>query len=485
VLGAAHATPVDPTANPAPFRFVRAVSVAAIVILTVKCVVFATDPTPLFFLGDSENYVRAALIDLTDTDRPYLYGVLVRCLAVWTGSLTALVFTQVLASSVTGWLLVLSLVRFFGVRPGIAIAAGLAFALDPLQLLHERLVLPETFTLLVFGLFTLVGLQYLVGRNPWMLLFVCVLGLALVALRVVYVPVALSGAILLPVLARARNRTRSRPHLIGHLALAAAATLCLHSGYRWLIFELSGYSGTYQQNDGFYLASAWAPAIESQDTSDPRVVVVLDQLPVSGPQSRRELSNRDLERWLDGGLVDRLVKAFDGDSRAANLAARQLAYSAFRRDPIGIAKIATKTYLGFFGVEWDLAGQLLEDQGERRWFSPAGRALVRERFGLDPGPEYQHRRTAIKRYHLAAQPWYACLALAPLALLAGLALGHERHRRATIFVFSLTTVLLIATCLGASAPLVRYLHPFGFGCLLGLALVSASCPRVHLWCVFA
>ena len=98
---------------------------AASVILAIKCVVFATDPAPLFFLGDSETYIHAALLGLTDSDRPYLYGALVRLLAVWTGSLTVLVFTQVLASAITGCLLVLVLVGFCDVQPVIATAAGI------------------------------------------------------------------------------------------------------------------------------------------------------------------------------------------------------------------------------------------------------------------------------------------------------------------------------------------------------------------------
>jgi hypothetical protein len=315
-----------------------------------------------------------------------------------------------------------------------------------------------------------------------MLVLVCVFGLILVALRVVYVPVAWSAVIILPLLARVVHRTRTgktwlTTHLIGHVLLAAALTLCLHASYRGLIYTLSGYSGTYQQDDGFYLASAWAPALEPQDTPNPRVAAVLAQLLVSGSNSRRDLANRDLERWLDGGLVDRLIRVFDGDRQAANLAARQLALRTLWRDPMAIAHIATQTYLGFFGIKWDITSQLLEDQGARRWFSPAGRVLVRERFGLDPGPDYQHRRTAIKRYHLAAQPWYACLALTPLVLLAALVLGPPQCRPLTTFVCGATTVLLVTTCFAASAPIVRYLHPCSFGCLFGLGLVGARWTR--------
>jgi len=186
----------------------RTLSIAAILILGAKCAALIGDAAPVFYLGDSEDYVRVALLSpLTDGVRSFLYGTLVRCLAGWTGSLGVLLIAQVVASIATALLLVYLLLVLLHVRRAIAIAAGLAFAFDPLQLLLERTVLPETFTLLVFAWFSVVSLKYVLDPRSARLLWACVLGILLVALRVVYVPVAISAFAGLPALAWLRGRT--------------------------------------------------------------------------------------------------------------------------------------------------------------------------------------------------------------------------------------------------------------------------------------
>jgi len=461
----------------------RTLSIAAILILGTKCAALIGDAAPIFYLGDSEDYVRVALLSpLTDGVRSFLYGTLVRCLAGWTGSLGVLLIAQVAASIATAVLLVYVLSVLLHVRRAIAIAAGLAFAFDPLQLLLERTVLPETFTLLVFAWFSVVSLKYVLDPRPARLLWACVLGILLVALRVVYVPVAISAFAGLPALAWLRGRTVGGEtggyrRLLGHVILAGAMTLCLHIAYREVVFSLSGYSGAYQQGDGFYLASAWAPVLEPQDASEAKVAEVVEQLPVAGPDSRRELRNRNLERWLPGGLVDRLVRAFDGDEPSANVAARHLALHALRRDPLGVVRLAAQTYLGFAGIGGDVSWQLREDQGENRSFSPPIRALVRQRLGLDAGPEYQRRQTTIKRYHLAGYPWYVCLMLSPFVLAGAWWVSQPPYRPLAAFLFGECVLLLVATCFGAQEPSVRYLHPFGVGCIAGLAVVGNRFTR--------
>jgi len=214
----------------------RTLSIAAILILATKYAVLVDDAAPIFFLFDSEKYVRVALLSpLTDIDRSFLYGALVRCLAGWTGSLGVLLIAQVAASIATALLLVYALSVLLHVRQTIAIAAGLAFAFDPLQLLLERTILPETFTLLVFAWFSVVSLKYVVEPRPARLVWACVLGILLVALRVVYVPVAISAFAWLPALAWLCGRTvgseaGGRRRLLDHVILAGAMTPCLHPG---------------------------------------------------------------------------------------------------------------------------------------------------------------------------------------------------------------------------------------------------------------
>jgi len=159
------------------------------------------------------------------------------------GTLTTLIFAQVLVSAATAWLFALALLRFFRVHFAVAIAASIAFVLDPLQIVHERLVMTETFTMFIFAGHLLLGFSYL--RHPRLvtLAAVCLTGILLVSLRIVYTPIVLAEAVLLPVtrwtLARDWSRTKG---LALHLSLSVLMTLVLHGGYRYLVGAWGGSS---------------------------------------------------------------------------------------------------------------------------------------------------------------------------------------------------------------------------------------------------
>ena len=454
--------------------------VALALVAAVKGALFWIDGAPIFFFGDSESYLYAAVADLGAAHRSYLYAAMIRALAVPAGSLTWLMVAQALAATATAWLLVLTLVRQLGVAPGIGIAAGLALALDPMQLLAERMVLPETFALLAFAVWTMVVFRYLRRPTIAALATSCLLGIVLVAFRVVFVPVVIGTTAVVPLLAARADHvgragatpTRRR---LGHLALAAAVTALLHLGYRALVFEITGFARTYIAGDGFWTASAWAPVLEPDDATDRRAATVIAALPTDGPRSRRSMYNRDHERWDPDGMVSRLVQAFDGDARAANEAARALAFHALRRDPVGVARLACRTYLGFFGIGWNVRDHVLDDEGMLRGFTPSRSDVVRDRLGIDTGEEAQRHWTPVRRWHYAGRVWYPVLALAPLVLLAALAVSPSWRRPLVLSVLVATTALLVAICCGANGPVQRYLHPYGYTCVLGLALLADRC----------
>src|SRR6185369_2813792 len=141
----------------------------------------------------------------------------------------------------------------------------------------------------------------------------CLLGVVLVAFRVVFVPVVIGTTAVVPFLARCaggvdRTGTTAARRRLGHLALAAVVTALLHVGYRGLVLEIAGVPHTYIPGDGFWTAAAWAPMLEPDDATDPRAAAVIAALPTSGPSSRRSIYNRDFERWEPDGMVRRLVR---------------------------------------------------------------------------------------------------------------------------------------------------------------------------------
>ena len=156
--------------------------------LAIKAVVLVADPNPQFFLGDSASYIATAVVGWIPPDRSYLYGFLIRWLSVGSESLFSLVLAQTFASAFSAGLLGWNLRRFLEVSPRLAAFITIAYSLDPLQLMYERFVMAETFSLLAaMGFFSLVLLFIDTGRKRYLAL-ASIAGLVSVALRISFLP---------------------------------------------------------------------------------------------------------------------------------------------------------------------------------------------------------------------------------------------------------------------------------------------------------
>src|SRR5450631_3268001 len=132
----------------------------AILLAVVKSIQFAIDSTALFYF-DSGSFILNALGLGFISERSYVYGYLIRIFAVPFHSLRAIVAMQLVMGGVTAWLLGFVLLRFLKVRAWIAILAALAFAFDPVQIVHDHLVMAETSTLVVLVIFQVAASRYL------------------------------------------------------------------------------------------------------------------------------------------------------------------------------------------------------------------------------------------------------------------------------------------------------------------------------------
>ena len=134
-------------------------------------------------MGDSGSYIRTALIGSIPRDRSYFYGYLVRWLAVWPHSFTPLLVAQALASGATAIVFALICSRFFEMSNRLSFLFGLLCALDPCQLVWERYVMTETFSLLVYVLVLYWSLAYLRDRRLWQLAVVQALSVLLIGFQ--------------------------------------------------------------------------------------------------------------------------------------------------------------------------------------------------------------------------------------------------------------------------------------------------------------
>ncbi len=199
-------------------------------------------------MGDSASYIWTALTGWIPPDRSYCYGYLVRWLAVWPHSFAPLLVTQALASGATAIMFALICSRFFEMSNRLSFVFGLLCALDPCQLVWERYIMTESFSLFVYALVLYWSLAYLRDRRLWQLVVVQALAVLLISLRISYLLVVQTCAILLPFIAFARcavpglhNRSESRAPEVSalmtgltHVIASIAMMFVMHGAYKQL-----------------------------------------------------------------------------------------------------------------------------------------------------------------------------------------------------------------------------------------------------------
>jgi hypothetical protein len=449
----------------------RPLLTAALLLVLVKCIQFAVDSQVLFY-DDSGAFLLNALGYAFIPERSYIYAALIRLFSVSTHSLRAIVAMQIVMGGITAWLLAFILLRFFAVRAWIAILAAVAFAFDPVQIVHEHLIMAETTAMLAVALFLAVALEYLRKHSsPW-LVGVSLLGILLVSLRIVYLPVVLACAVLLPIGAWLASPRRIPWALAIGLLMSCGSTFLFHTGYQYLTGKLAGREPAYHYRTGDFLVSVVAPLIRPEDAKDARVAdAIRDQ-----NLSRVPLSDPDLrtwQMWSPKGFVARLRTVFQGDFAAATRAGDKLARATIYRDPWGYVRLGFHTYLEYWQELRRLKQILPKENGSPPVpvVSETGARMISAVFGVDVSDQHT-LYTPSRRYHLLGRYWNVFLLLSPF--LAGLALwsGWRMPGAAPLFIWSL--LLFAATFLGASEVAYRYVHPFSFTVIAAIAVLGET-----------
>src|SRR5262245_36729229 len=189
----------------ATFRAANAWWLFCALVVTIKLLLLWLDPMPKLFMGDSGSYIWTALTGWIPGDRSYFYGYLVRWLAVWPHSFTPLLVVQALAGAATAIVFALICSRFFKMSNALSFLFGAFCALDPCQLVWERYVMTEAFSLLVYALVLYWSLAYLRDRRLWQLAIVQALSVLLIGFRMSYLLIVQVCTILLPFIAFGRR----------------------------------------------------------------------------------------------------------------------------------------------------------------------------------------------------------------------------------------------------------------------------------------
>ena len=443
-------------------------------ILALKLLLFAIDPVPKFYMGDSGSYIWTALSGWIPPDRSFFYGYVIRWIALWTESLTCLVVVQVCLSAIICILFSLITRVIFELPERWSYVFGFLCAIDPLQLLYERYVMTETISLFLYAFVIYHSFLYLKTQRLRNLVIVQAVSVLLIGFRMSFLLQVQIDTIILPLIAFAPDvvkRFSRRPIAdasptspvrvcAGHLLLSVTLMFLLHAGYKRTNGWLSNREPDYLYSTGVTLLAYWAPVLQPEDASDPRLADLIrrgDEFNLKNPV----FSNA--QRFRPGHLIDRLKKVEPDRSKADGLA-KKTALHALWRDPLGILGIGWRTYVSYWNVA-TMKKYAESDFSFRRPPSDKLIALLASRFHLS----YTKGATmsAIQLYYIVAWPYYFLILLAPL--LSGLAIALRTVRRYAILLFvHISIMMAMAMTFGGDS--IRYLQPISFTTLLVLAL---------------
>lgn len=463
---------------PPPYRW----ALFCFAIFVLKLLLFAIDPVPKFYMGDSGAYIWTALSGWIPPDRSFFYGYVIRWTALWMGSLTWLLVVQVCLSAIT-CILFSSITRVvFELPERWCYVFGFLCAIDPLQLLYERYVMTEAISLFLYAFVTYHSFLYLKRHRLRNLIIVQSASVLLIGFRMSFLLQVQISTIILPLLAFAPDvfkRIRRQPLAeasrmsparvcAGHLLLSVTLMFLLHAGYKRANGWLSHREPGYLYSTGITLLAYWAPVLQPEDAPDPRLADLIrrgDEFHLKNPVFR------NAQRFRPGHLIDRLKTVVPDRSKADSLA-KKTALHALWRDPLGILGIGWHTYVCY----WNVAAMKNYAELDFSFLRPPDDtliALLASRFHLSYAKDTT-TMSPIQLYYIVGWPYYFLILSAPL--LSGLAIAIRSVRRYAILLFvNISIMMAMAMTFGSHS--IRYLQPISFMTLLLLALGASIALR--------
>jgi hypothetical protein len=451
--------------------------VFCLVVFTIKFTLLLVDPSPRLFLGDSGAYIWTALTGWIPPDRSYFYGYIIRWLALWPRTFTLLLAIQVLASGATAIAFAIICRRFFEFPRTLSYSFGLLCALDPCQVVWERYVMTEAFSLLIYVLVLYWSLLYLQNHRLWQLAVVQALSVVLIGFRMSYLLVVQVCTLLLPVIAFAPNvlfALRDRPNTRlsrlsaltrsgVHVIASVTIMFVTHSAYKHVNGLLAGREPAYLYSTGFHLASTWAPALEPTDAPDPRFQELIAhgyQFQLNNPRAR------NAQHFAQGFLIDRWSK-IEKDPKKRDDVAKQTAITALRRRPLQIIDLAVKTYLGYWQIR-TIQRYARNDLGYANLTEDDVKTLA-DRFGFKTVKQIARQPLSLSQlYFVAAWPYYFIVLVSPL--ICALATWLSRQRSFALLLFVHASILMVTVTGLSPQPCVRYLQPVSILTLFSIAI---------------
>jgi hypothetical protein len=427
-------------------------------LVAIKALALAADPTVRYFLGDSATYIHASLTAAPPMDRSYTYPLLIRAIALPLHSLAPLLAFQAACGIGVALLAFAILKDAFAIETRIAGAIAVLIAIGPEQLFYERMVMAESAGLLAFAIMLACGFAF-VRRGRWpFLLGVAAAGALTVSFRLSLLPVVLGFAPLPPLarwIALGLPRGRGLAILGANLAASIAATFGAHALYKhWYGHELVLGRSDYIAYSGYFRLGLVAPLVEPEDLAG--LGLPADFLDHVKP-SYRDRHAREAQIWAPEGLTVSLRHAL-GDFEG-NRAANRIAKRALKREPFGLVRLGVATLGDYFRA--GSAERMDDDLGRR---GPQGEfaADLATHFGDTGAAASATRSTLAWRWFRESRPWLTVcfFGLPLLAIALAVSAWRTPFRAAALLLAATSLGAFVAEALFSHIVSYRYLHAF-------------------------
>ncbi len=433
---------------------------AALLVLMLGLLVI--DGKPSVFMGDSASYLSTALHGYIPHDRSFVYGLLLRPLAVWPHSLRFLVFAQATMSAISAWLIAVILTGAFSVPFRWAAVLSFLCAIEPLQLILERYVLTDSIALFLFAVLATIAISFCRNRTKTRMALALTVGVVLISIRISYLPIVLLNSVVLPFLWIRKTR---RASVALFLVWAGAGQLLLY-GYRYLNATVSKMeTPEYFYMDGFILISEVAPIVTAADfpAGIPGGAILSSVgVPLSDPVYR------EAQLFRPDGLCA-VIRQVVPDEYQSNKLAKRVALHTILTHPVPFIRLAAHTWTEYFHISTLRAFLGVDEGGLRSTDGPFREEILTS---LNTDLASSTTTGPVWRWHRAAIPWYWFLMAAPLAIPFVFLNAWRRIDAPTALVHLYLFVLLAQTVFFSTHAVPRYLTPFAWLAFLSIGIIS-------------
>jgi hypothetical protein len=397
------------------------------------------DHEPKFYFGDSGSYLLTAIYGYIPPDRSFVYGFLIHFFSLPFHSLKPLLLVQAIAGLLSCIGLFICL-KQLNVSDTISFLICFLFSVEPMHMLFQRFVLTEALSMPIFIAYIFVSFSYI--KNPWpkKLVLMQLLGVMLISLRMIFLPLILVNALVIPFFARNSGHAR----IFKHLAVNLICVLIFHGSYCFWNGRLSKAPPAYSYWDGFFQLSAWAPAVTIQSAPNPEVSKIISQ-PQKFPLG--EPLNRVHHLWNKDGLTGK-IRAAAPNLYTANLWAKLTALRTLKTNPLGVLKVGAITYI-WFNEYSHLSNELKIDRGDDIPMSSNLLLRLKEFFSADNyqfdfrDGKYWQKSSLTKKIQDHSAFWFFLLPQVPFLCLA--ATLFRKADRLPLFYLSFITLVYLLT----------------------------------------